>query len=150
MSPLVPLTSRLHGVSLDSCGGVLDFIVQVLEAGGFAASMIFHVSCLGQQSLVLCLVRLFVYLSWWDIFSYQGLFTGLLFYWRLRLDSGHRSSKVCLSASIARSSFMDCKGYSEEESGKLLAPNQINLGKVVMTKEPGVAHTTWMCCNRGF
>ncbi|KAG5393129.1 hypothetical protein IGI04_023092, partial [Brassica rapa subsp. trilocularis] len=121
VSPLVPLTSRLHGVSLDSCGGVLDFTVQVLEAGGFAASMIFARFLLG------------------------GLFTGLLFYWRLRLDSGHRSSKVCLSASIARSNFMDYKGYGEEESGKLLAANRINLGKVVMTKEPGVAPTTWLC-----
>ncbi|CAN6864453.1 unnamed protein product [Brassica oleracea var. botrytis] len=40
---------------------------------------------------------------------------------------------------------MDYKGYGEEESGKLLAPNWINLGKVVMTKEPGVASTTWLC-----
>ncbi|CAG7891675.1 unnamed protein product [Brassica rapa] len=40
---------------------------------------------------------------------------------------------------------MDYKGYGEEESGKLLAPNRINLGKVVMTKEPGVVPTTWLC-----
>ncbi|KAF2538422.1 hypothetical protein F2Q70_00001274 [Brassica cretica] len=119
VSPLAPLTSRLHGVSLDSCGGVLDFTVQVLAAGGFPASMILARFLLG-VSRVLC------------------------FAW-LRLDSGHRSSKVCLSGSIARSNFMDYKGYGEEESGKLLAPNWINLGKVVMTKEPGVASTTWLC-----
>ena len=78
-------------------------------------------------------------------FLLAGSLYRLIIYGRLRLDSGHRSSKVCLSGSIARSNFMDYKGYGEEESGKLLAPNWINLGKVVMTKEPGVASTTWLC-----
>ncbi|KAJ4894961.1 Uncharacterized protein Rs2_21755 [Raphanus sativus] len=45
----------------------------------------------------------------------SSLFTGLfVFYWRLRLDSGHRSSKV------------------------------------VMTKETGVAPTTWLCSSNSW
>lgn len=66
----------------------------------------------------------------------------LVFFWRLRLDSGHKSSQVCSSASIDLWRFTDYKGFSEEESGMLLASNMINMGEAVITKESRVAPTT--------
>ncbi|KAL0674285.1 hypothetical protein Bca4012_002266 [Brassica carinata] len=83
---------------------------------------------------------------WWDLFLLlaAGVKISLptCFFWRLRLDSGHKSSQVCSSASIDLRRFIDYKGFREEESGMLLASNMINMGEAVMTKESRVAPTT--------
>ncbi|KAF3542868.1 hypothetical protein DY000_02002145 [Brassica cretica] len=83
---------------------------------------------------------------WWDLFLLlaAGVKISLptCFFWRLRLDSGHKSSQVCSSASIDLWRFIDYKGFSEEESGMLLASNMINMGEAVITKESRVAPTT--------
>lgn len=92
-------------------------------------------------------VRVFVLVGSGGIFSFcsqrelRSLYR-LVFFWRLSLDSGHKSSQVCSSASIDLWRFIDYKGFSEEESGMLLASNMINMGEAVITKESRVAPTT--------